>query len=119
MANSDLAYVTDLLALSGLRLGTCDMNPFRPPARLLSTSEYAAMERRFAPMGPSGVTMMCSIAALQVCVDIAPRHPSRTIANLGCAALKAVDLSAATIADITYSVQRRTHGERAATTSRR
>ncbi|NIJ12241.1 glutamate--cysteine ligase [Saccharomonospora amisosensis] len=73
VASTDLCYVTDLLALSGLRLGTQGIDPVRGPQRLLPTERYAAMERRFAPMGPGGLTMMCSTAALQVCVDIGER----------------------------------------------
>ncbi|MFC4003446.1 glutamate-cysteine ligase family protein [Prauserella oleivorans] len=69
-AQTDLAYVTDLLAPAGLRLGPHAIDPFRPPVRTLTTERYAAMERRFSPLGPAGVTMMCSTAALQVCVDV-------------------------------------------------
>jgi glutamate--cysteine ligase len=69
VATTDLAYITDLLALAGLRLGTHGIDPFRTPCRLLHTERYAAMERRFAPAGAGGITMMCSTAALQVCVD--------------------------------------------------
>lgn len=70
VAGADLAYVTDLLASFRLKLGTRGIDPFRTPARLLPTERYAAMERRFAPMGRGGITMMCSTAALQVCVDV-------------------------------------------------
>ncbi|WP_019812610.1 glutamate-cysteine ligase family protein [Saccharomonospora saliphila] len=73
VAERDLAYVTDLLAAHGLRLGAAAIDPFRLPARLLTTERYAAMERRFAPLGPGGLTMMCSTAALQVCVDVGER----------------------------------------------
>ncbi|PXY22390.1 ergothioneine biosynthesis glutamate--cysteine ligase EgtA [Prauserella muralis] len=72
-AGADLAYVTDLLAMAGLRLGSHAIDPFRRPARLLATERYAAMERRFTPIGPGGLTMMCSTAALQVCVDAGER----------------------------------------------
>ncbi|WP_199432204.1 glutamate-cysteine ligase family protein [Qaidamihabitans albus] len=70
VADADLAYVTDRLARAGLRLGEHGIDTFRPPARLLPTERYAAMERRFAPLGTGGVTMMCSTAALQVCLDV-------------------------------------------------
>lgn len=76
VASTDLCYLTDLLALAGLRLGTQGIDPVRGPKRLLPTERYAAMERRFAPMGPGGLTMMCSTAALQVCVDIGERSQS-------------------------------------------
>ncbi|MEU6641595.1 glutamate-cysteine ligase family protein [Saccharomonospora sp. NPDC046836] len=69
VAGSDLAYVTDLLSPAGLRLHAQAIDAFRPPVRLLQTQRYAAMERRFAALGPGGVTMMCSTAALQVCLD--------------------------------------------------
>ncbi|WP_024874316.1 glutamate-cysteine ligase family protein [Saccharomonospora piscinae] len=72
-ADTDLAAVTDLLARAGLTLGTHGIDPFRTPRRLLPTPRYAAMERRFAPIGPGGITMMCSTAALQVCVDAGER----------------------------------------------
>ncbi|MER7113032.1 ergothioneine biosynthesis glutamate--cysteine ligase EgtA [Saccharomonospora azurea] len=68
-AEHDLAYVADRLASAGLRLGSEAIDAFRAPSRLLTTPRYAAMERRFAPRGPGGITMMCSTAALQVCVD--------------------------------------------------
>ena len=73
-ADADLAYVADLLAATGLRLGSRGIDPFRPPKRLLHTPRYAAMERRFAPAGTGGITMMCSTAALQVCVDTGQPH---------------------------------------------
>ncbi|RBM22616.1 ergothioneine biosynthesis glutamate--cysteine ligase EgtA [Prauserella sp. PE36] len=69
VAGLDLAYVTDLLALGGLRLHPHAIDAFRAPVRLLPTERYAAMERRFTPLGPGGLTMMCSTAAVQVCVD--------------------------------------------------
>ncbi|PRX45126.1 glutamate--cysteine ligase [Prauserella shujinwangii] len=69
VADADLSYVTALLRRAGMRFGTHGIDTFRPPRRLLATERYAAMERRFAPLGPGGVTMMCSTAALQVCLD--------------------------------------------------
>jgi glutamate--cysteine ligase len=74
-ASADLAHLTDLLARSGLRLGRHGIDPHRPPGRLLGTERYAAMERRFAPIGTDGITMMCSTAGLQICVDTGePEH---------------------------------------------
>jgi glutamate--cysteine ligase len=67
--STDLHHLTDLLARHGLRLGTQGIDAHRPPSRLLATERYAAMERRFAPWGPGGITMMCSTAGLQVCLD--------------------------------------------------
>ncbi|TNC25389.1 glutamate-cysteine ligase family protein [Amycolatopsis alkalitolerans] len=69
VVSADLTYLTDLLARAGFALGETGIDPHRPPTRLLTTERYATMERRFAPMGPGGVTMMCSTAGLQVCVD--------------------------------------------------
>ncbi len=74
VADADLAHVGDLLGAAGLRLGSHGIDAFRSPARLLPTPRYAAMERRFAPLGPGGVTMMCSTAAIQVCVDVGQVH---------------------------------------------
>ncbi len=73
-ADTDLAHVTDLLASAGLRLGARGIDPFRSPARLLCTPRYTAMERRFSPLGRGGITMMCSTASLQVCVDAGESH---------------------------------------------
>lgn len=69
VVSADLAYLTDLLARAGFALGETGIDPYRPPARVLTTERYATMERRFSPMGPGGITMMCSTAGLQICVD--------------------------------------------------
>jgi glutamate--cysteine ligase len=69
VVSADLAYLTDLLARHGLRLGESGIDAFRPPVRKLHTERYAAMERRFAPMGDGGITMMAGTAGLQICVD--------------------------------------------------
>ncbi|MDQ0381830.1 glutamate--cysteine ligase [Amycolatopsis thermophila] len=66
---ADLSYLSGLLARHGFVLRDDGIDAHRPPARLLGTPRYAAMERRFAPMGTGGVTMMCSTAGLQICVD--------------------------------------------------
>ena len=71
--SADLAYVTDLLARSGFTLGETGIDRFRRPGRLLETERYAAMERRFASFGDGGLTMMCSTAGLQICVDSGKR----------------------------------------------
>lgn len=68
-ARADLDHVTGLLAAEGLVLGEQAIDPLRPPLRVLDTERYAAMQRRFAAIGPGGETMMCSTAAVQVCVD--------------------------------------------------
>jgi glutamate--cysteine ligase len=69
VVSADLTYLTDLLARHGLCPGDYGIDAFRPPARKLHTERYAAMERRFAPMGDGGITMMTSTAGLQICVD--------------------------------------------------
>ncbi|NKQ52603.1 ergothioneine biosynthesis glutamate--cysteine ligase EgtA [Amycolatopsis sp. K13G38] len=73
VVSADLSHLTDLLARAGFALGETGIDPFRPPARVLDTPRYATMERRFAPMGTGGVTMMCSTAGLQICVDSGER----------------------------------------------
>nr|WP_324187488.1 ergothioneine biosynthesis glutamate--cysteine ligase EgtA [Actinokineospora iranica] len=70
---TDQRYLTDLLARSGLVLGTQGIDPHRAPRRVLDTPRYAAMERAFAPIGLDGITMMCATAGLQVCVDVGER----------------------------------------------
>lgn len=75
VVEADLARLTELLAARGLRLGEHGIDAFRKPSRLLPTERYAAMERRFVtPSGSDGVTMMCSTAGLQVCVDSGERE---------------------------------------------
>ncbi|MTD56781.1 glutamate-cysteine ligase family protein [Amycolatopsis pithecellobii] len=67
--SADLPYLTELLARAGFVLGETGIDPHRTPARLLNTERYAAMERRFARLRTGGLTMMCSTAGLQICVD--------------------------------------------------
>lgn len=74
VVSADLRHLTDLLARHGLELGETGIDAHRPPRRILNTPRYAAMERRFAPIGPGGITMMCSTAGLQVCVDAGERE---------------------------------------------
>lgn len=71
--STDLDHLTELLARRGLGLGGHGIDAHRPPRRLLNTERYAAMERRFAPSGSGGITMMCSTAGLQVCLDTGER----------------------------------------------
>jgi glutamate--cysteine ligase len=66
----DQAYLADLLARSGITLGERGLDPHRTPVRILDTPRYAAMHVAFERAGtPSGHTMMCSTAGLQVCLD--------------------------------------------------
>ncbi|WP_229370874.1 glutamate-cysteine ligase family protein [Umezawaea beigongshangensis] len=69
----DVSALTDLLAAAGLVLGERGADPHRPPHRVLQVPRYAAMEHAFAPLGPEGITMMCSTAGLQVCLDLGER----------------------------------------------
>ncbi|MFJ6677136.1 glutamate-cysteine ligase family protein [Actinosynnema sp. NPDC091369] len=66
---ADIDHLQGLLEPAGLRLGQRGADPFRPPRRMLQVPRYAAMEHAFAPLGPEGITMMCSTAGLQVCLD--------------------------------------------------
>ncbi|WP_328610109.1 glutamate-cysteine ligase family protein [Amycolatopsis sp. NBC_00345] len=69
VVSADLSSLITLLARHGLVLGESAIDAHRPPRRALRTPRYAAMERRFAPLGEGGITMMCSTAGLQICVD--------------------------------------------------
>ncbi|MFE0020757.1 glutamate-cysteine ligase family protein [Amycolatopsis sp. NPDC059021] len=69
VVSADLRHLRSLLARQNLELGESGIDAHRPPRRVLSTPRYAAMERRFAPLGTGGITMMCSTAGLQICVD--------------------------------------------------
>jgi glutamate--cysteine ligase len=79
VVTADLHHLRDRLARHGLVLGETGIDAHRPPRRLLRTPRYAAMESRFAPIGPGGITMMCSTAGLQVCLDAgeAEHHAAR------------------------------------------
>jgi glutamate--cysteine ligase len=66
---ADLRHLRERLARHDLVLGETGIDAHRAPRRLLHTPRYAAMERRFAPIGPGGLTMMAGTAGLQICVD--------------------------------------------------
>lgn len=66
---ADTAVLTDLLRPSGLVLSGSGADPVRPSQRLIDVPRYAAMESVFDRVGPYGRAMMCSTAAVQVCVD--------------------------------------------------
>jgi glutamate--cysteine ligase len=76
---ADLDYLTQLLARAGLCLGDNAVDAWRTPRRLLRTPRYDAMAGAFQDYGPHGLTMMCSTAALQVCLDagLPERLPGR------------------------------------------
>lgn len=75
---AETEYLTGLLAEHGLTLGTSAIDPYRTPRRILDTPRYAAMEKAFAPLGTDGITMMCSTAGFQVCVDAGERKDHAT-----------------------------------------
>ena len=65
----DTAVLTDLLDTAGLVLTGLGSDPHRPSRRLIDIPRYAAMETAFDRIGPMGRAMMCSTAAVQVCLD--------------------------------------------------
>jgi glutamate--cysteine ligase len=65
----DTAALTDLLDPAGLVLTGSGSDPHRPSRRLVDIPRYAAMETAFDRIGPMGRAMMCSTAAVQVCLD--------------------------------------------------
>ncbi|GGP67246.1 glutamate-cysteine ligase family protein [Saccharothrix coeruleofusca] len=69
----DVDHLTALLEPAGLVLGDRGADPHRPPRRMLRVPRYTAMERAFEPIGPEGLTMMCSTAGMQVCLDTGER----------------------------------------------
>lgn len=69
----DITHLKELLAPAGLVLGDRGADPHRPPRRILRVPRYAAMEHAFEPIGPEGITMMCSTAGLQICLDFGER----------------------------------------------
>ncbi|WP_280299558.1 ergothioneine biosynthesis glutamate--cysteine ligase EgtA [Nocardia neocaledoniensis] len=66
---ADAARLRDLLAAHGIGMRAAAADPDRPARRVLRLPRYAAMERRFAGVGPFGTLMMCNTAATQVSVD--------------------------------------------------
>ena len=65
----DTAALTDLLDPAGLVLTGSGSDPHRPSRRLIDIPRYAAMETAFDRISPMGRAMMCSTAAVQVCLD--------------------------------------------------
>lgn len=66
---ADAARLRDLLAAHDIGIIPAAADADRPAERLLRLPRYAAMERRFAGVGPFGSLMMCNTAATQVSVD--------------------------------------------------
>lgn len=69
----DMASIRTALARDGYGLVAVGQDPARHGRRVVDAPRYRAMERYFASAWPSGRTMMCSTAALQVNVDVG-RH---------------------------------------------
>ncbi len=68
--SADIQALQALLAPSGFELGSLAADPHRRPHRILRTPRYNAMADWFDRFGPAGRVMMCSTAALQVCLDL-------------------------------------------------
>jgi glutamate--cysteine ligase len=68
-ANADVAAVRNALARVGLRLIGLGIDPLRRPLRQVRSPRYDAMAAYFDRRGAAGPWMMCSTAAVQVCVD--------------------------------------------------
>jgi glutamate--cysteine ligase len=66
---ADLSALDGLLAAAGLRPAPVALDGHRAPVRTLHSPRYDAMQHHFDLAGPAGRTMMCSTAALQVCLD--------------------------------------------------
>ncbi|KOV78575.1 glutamate--cysteine ligase [Nocardia sp. NRRL S-836] len=66
---ADISQLTALLADQGLVLGDRGADAHRTPSRMLRVPRYAAMEHEFGRLGHDGISMMCSTAGLQVCLD--------------------------------------------------
>ncbi|MFD5174785.1 ergothioneine biosynthesis glutamate--cysteine ligase EgtA [Nocardia sp. NPDC058379] len=66
---ADAARLRDLLAAHDIGIESLASDARRPAERLLRLPRYAAMERRFAGVGPFGTLMMCNTAATQVSID--------------------------------------------------
>jgi glutamate--cysteine ligase len=75
----DIDQLDGLLARAGLTRGDQAVDAHRPPTRLLQTPRYASMQAAFDRIGPHGSQMMCSTAALQVCIDAG--QPDRVAAR--------------------------------------
>lgn len=67
--SADVATLYQRLSAAGLRPLDRAADPLRPPRRILDLPRYQAMETAFDRVGPYGRIMMCSTAAVQVCVD--------------------------------------------------
>ncbi len=66
----DLDWARTALAAEGIALAGVGLDPVRRNRRVVALPRYAAMEAYFDAGGPSGRTMMCGTAAIQVNLDI-------------------------------------------------
>lgn len=81
--DADITALTELVRPAGLYLADCAADPLRQPRRILDVDRYAAMEAAFDRVGPMGRVMMCSTAAVQICLDAGtPRQVSARWAAL-------------------------------------
>lgn len=71
-ASADAATLADLLGTAGLKLVHAGTDPVRRPRRLLDSPRYTALEAFYDRSTPSGRTMMCSTAAVQISLDTGP-----------------------------------------------
>lgn len=65
----DGAVLRQRLAIAGVRVLASGMDPYREPARTLTTPRYDAMQAYFDERGPEGRRMMTSCASIQVNID--------------------------------------------------
>ncbi|GAB3518384.1 ergothioneine biosynthesis glutamate--cysteine ligase EgtA [Arthrobacter monumenti] len=66
---TDLAAIDARVTDAGLAFCPVALDGLRPPVRTLELPRYEAMEEYYGRSSPAGVTMMCSTASLQVCLD--------------------------------------------------
>lgn len=68
-AQADLDELRSALGAHDILLVGTALDPIRPSTRILDHPRYAAMERHLDQWGPSGRTMMCSTASVQITVE--------------------------------------------------
>ncbi|RJQ78235.1 ergothioneine biosynthesis glutamate--cysteine ligase EgtA [Pseudonocardiaceae bacterium YIM PH 21723] len=74
VTETDRAYLSALLAASGLRLGDYGLDPARRPELLLDVPRYNAMWNYYGRINGDGRIMMAQTAGLQICVDVGTRE---------------------------------------------
>jgi glutamate--cysteine ligase len=68
-ARADVAVVRGVLHDNGIETTGAGLDRSRPPARVVDSPRYRAMETYFDHAGPEGRTMMCNSASMQINVD--------------------------------------------------